>query len=129
MRSATRRKTGKDKPYLTWLHTQECVAFERRLEVTGLLDISPCQGRITAHHAGDHGTSQKAPDRTAIPLCDWHHQNGPHAIHGALGRRWWAFFGLDRETVIAGLLRRYGVDPENGAASSPRTVVEAKAKD
>jgi len=74
---------------------------------TGLLDISPCQGRITAHHAGDHGASQKAPDRTAIPLCDWHHQHGPHAIHGKLGKRFWEFHGLDRDKLIKELNDRF----------------------
>lgn len=41
-----------------------------------------CQGRIHAHHAGPRpGTAMKAPDDTAIPLCEKHHTEW----HGASG--------------------------------------------
>jgi hypothetical protein len=109
MRSATKKHTGKDKPYLAWIHTQQCVAFERRLIVTGLLDISPCVGRITAHHAGPHGLSQRADDWTALPLCDAHHQHGPHSVH-KLGKLFWAFHGLDRFGLIAALNLAYQLE-------------------
>lgn len=96
LRPNRRQDRKPDKPYLAWLHTRECAALFCRRE-------SPCKGPITAHHAGDHGFGQKPPDSTAIPLCDAHHQNGPHAIHGKLGKNWWAFFRLDRDLLIADL--------------------------
>ena len=107
MRSATRKKTGKDKAYLEWIHTQPCAVSGMRLEQSISADPSPCAGRTTAHHAGDHGASQKAPDRTAIPLCDAHHQHGPHAIHGPLGKNFWKFHGIDKEALIQSLNRAY----------------------
>jgi hypothetical protein len=116
MRSATKKRTGRDKPYLAWLHTQSCAVFEKRWEATGLLSISPCQGRMTAHHAGDHGASQKPPDRTAIPLCDHHHQRGPHAIHGPLGKRFWEFHGVDRDAIIGELNRKFEEEHGNRSA-------------
>jgi hypothetical protein len=101
MRSATKKRAGKDRAYLEWLHTLSCAAASCYSELT-----SPCSGRITAHHAGDHGFSQKADDRTAIPLCEAHHQTGPDALH-VLGKRFWKLHGLDRDELIADLNARY----------------------
>lgn len=97
MRSATRKREGKDRGYLAWIHTIPCVAVS---------DYSPCGGRVHAHHAGEHGMSQKAPDRTAIPLCASHHQTGPHAVH-RLGREFWSFHRLDMAGVVEALNSLY----------------------
>lgn len=56
-----------------------------------------CYGRIHAHHAGERpGIAMKAPDNTAIPLCETHHREW----HAATGM----FFGWTK------LLRRYWAD-------------------
>ena len=92
MRSATRNHVGKDRDYLEFIHSLPCAAAK---------DYGPwtCYGRIEAHHAGDHGFSQKADDRTAIPLCGRHHLNGPEAIHN-MGKRFWEHHGIDRDGLI-----------------------------
>lgn len=70
MRSATRKKIGKDPEYLAFIHSQACC-------VSG----SPHKGRLEAAHIGPRGLSTKAPDRAAIPLCSehrrWLHTVGP----------------------------------------------------
>ena len=55
---------GEDRQYVRWIHTLGCLAR----------DDHRCQGPIEAHHAGDRGLSQRAHDRTAIPLCLYHHR-------------------------------------------------------
>lgn len=114
LRPLRRADRKPDTAYISWLHSQPCVAFDARRIATGLLDISPCQGRITAHHAGDHGFGQRADDRTAISLCEWHHLHGPHAIHGKLGKNWWTFMGLVRGHVILGLRAKYEAETGKG---------------
>lgn len=98
MRSATRKKTGKDKAYLEWLHTLPC-------------SVSLCAERgvyqqIEAAHVGARGFGQKCPDSEAIPLCAWHHRIGPTSHH-RLGKTFWVYHGMDKEALIAELNRRY----------------------
>ncbi len=100
MRSATKNHTGKDCAYLAWVHTQSCI-------IAGI--GFPCSGPIEAHHAGEHGFSQRAPDRTAIPLCSNHHQYGRDAIH-RLGKRFAEYHEIDLGEVIATLNQRYQQD-------------------
>jgi hypothetical protein len=100
MRSATLKRLGRDREYLAWLHTLPCAVFAAHRY------FSPCWGRITAHHAGEHGLSQKCSDREAIPLCEGHHQKAPHGLHH-LGRKFWKFHGLDKLELIGELNARY----------------------
>lgn len=95
MRSATKRKLGKDPEYLAFIHTLPCTLLCDR-----------CEGLVEAHHAGDHGFSQKAPDRTALPLCAWHHRTGAFSAH-VLGRRFWGFYKIDRQKLVAELNAQY----------------------
>jgi hypothetical protein len=109
MRSATKKRTGKDPEYLDFVHEQPCAVFA----VDRL--FTKCGGRIHAHHSGDHGFSQRAPDSTAIPLCEAHHQAGPHAVH-RLGKRFYQFHGIDRDELIAGLNRKFEEEHGNRTA-------------
>jgi hypothetical protein len=52
VRSATRRRVGKDKVYLNWLHSQPCI-------VTGQLPV-------TVHHVRSFGSRRE--DRRGVPL-------------------------------------------------------------
>ena len=99
MRSVTRHHEGRDRAYLEFIHSLPCAAAK---------DSGPwsCGGRIEAHHAGDHGFSQKADDRTAIPLCQIHYLTGPHALH-RLGKGFWEFHGIDKDGLISDLNRAY----------------------
>jgi hypothetical protein len=99
-----RRKNRKmDKEYLAYIHTLPCA-------VSGTGIRYACRGRITAHHAGTRGLMQKADDRTAIPLCEWHHQEGPDAIH-KLGKKFWKHHGLDKDLLISLLQSNHFLTP------------------
>jgi len=65
---ATSRPT-RDPLYLAWIRSLACVVCHRTRN-------------IDAAHTGDHGISQKASDRRAIPLCRVHHDE-----YGRIGRR------------------------------------------
>jgi hypothetical protein len=97
VRSATKSRKGKDAAYLAFVHTQPCT-----IQGIGF----PCDGPIEAHHAGQRGLSQKAPDATAIPLCRGHHLTGRDSAH-RLGKRFFDFHELDREEVLRDLWGKF----------------------
>ena len=115
MRSATKNKVGVDKAYLKWIRSLPC-------SVPGCNAIF-----IEPHHAGPRGLSTRVHDRDAIPLCIAHHQNGagPHAIHGPLGKNWWAFHGIDRKELIDGLNAKY--EAEHLGVLNPMDVIGVSA--
>lgn len=92
MRSATRKRIGKDSAYLEWLHTLGCVCCGSK--------------RVEAAHVGDRGMSQKCPDKQAIPLCSAHHRTGPQAHH-VLGKGFFEHWKIDRDSLILDLNRQY----------------------
>lgn len=102
-RSATRLKLWKDSNYLRWLHDSPCVVCEL-LARTGpaLSQRYPTE----AAHVGERGLSQKCPDREAIPLCVEHHREGRQSAH-QMGKRFWAFHGLDKDQLIQQFNREY----------------------
>lgn len=61
---------------MLWTKTLQC-ALTVPGQSAGSLWLGPppdrCKRAIEAHHAGEHGVGQKAPDDTVIPLCDHHH--------------------------------------------------------
>lgn len=104
---------------MAWCKQQPCAALVMRHEVILKLgDLHPreaspmlaawmadtllrlkdagCDGHIEAHHAGAHGTGNKAPDDTVIPLCHKHHAQ----ITGQPGGRG-VFDGWPRGSVKA----------------------------
>lgn len=121
MRSATKKRTGKDDAYIAWLHTLPCICCEllrlRLIEAGQADEDSKVQtAKTEAAHVGIHGLSVKSPDREAIPLCgvtphmdrpaDGHHQEGLTSAH-KLQTKFWTYWGLDRETVIFALNSKY----------------------
>ncbi len=117
MRSATRRKAGRDTSYLEWIRDLPCVmclasaeavrATNLELLSAGWLGQSRVQrSRTEAAHVGDRGLSQKCPDREAVPLCREHHREGKYSAH-KLGKKFWMHWGLDRDTLIETLHRKY----------------------
>lgn len=79
---------GEDRDYVSAVHGLPCAARH----------LSPCHGRIEADHAGRRGLSQRAHDRTCIPLCTLHHRQR----HDASG----PFRSMDRETLRDWLITR-----------------------
>jgi hypothetical protein len=97
-RKAPRRVATADRAFLAWVKRQPCA-------VLGC--VWQWAYPVEAHHAGDHGLSQRANDRTAIPLCSTiHHRAGPHSIH-VLGKKFWAHHALDRDQLVARLNAAY----------------------
>lgn len=96
-----------DPKYLEWIRTQECVCCMRSVKDFHVrLARLDGLGIVEAHHAGEHGLSQRPPDRTAIPLCAWHHREGPHSAH-VLGRNFWDSWSLNRDALVARLNANY----------------------
>ena len=98
MRSATRKKIGKDAPYLAWLHTLPCAVSTPAVHRD--LAMSTNLARIEAV------LSQRCPDREAIPLCAFHHREGASSHH-KLGKLFWTFHGLDKAELIAKYQKKY----------------------
>ena len=98
-RKPRKKQPGDDPKYLAWIRTLPCEVFMRRF-------FDDCSATVEAHHAGEHGYAQRAPDRTAIPLCSYHHRTGPDAVH-QLGKNFWTHHGLDRDSIIKQLNERY----------------------
>lgn len=95
MRSATRKKTGKDPAYLAWLHTLPCC-----------VDSHVHGGRIEAAHLGPRGLSTKAPDRQAVPMCNGHHCG----LHMLGPKEFWKRHRQDPQEVIQKLNNEYEVE-------------------
>ena len=99
----------RDIPYLNWITTQQCCVCA--------IHFSPQFGRTYAHHSGPRGMGQKAPDRTAIPLCWRHHdRNSTKSVH-ALGKRFWVTYGLEREALVKELNERFDGEMDWRAAA------------
>lgn len=104
-----RKQTEADKAYLEAVRQLPCC--HPRLSLIGP-DALLCQGRIHAHHAGRKpGTSLKAPDSTAIALCEahhrqWHDANGVFSGWTKADRRRWADAAIDDTRRLVATTRR-----------------------
>lgn len=81
-RRLTRPGPGRDETYLEWVRLQPCI----------LMQFVQCFGRTHAHHAGP-----KRMDRTAIPLCQRHHDDW----HSAAGNGYFGGWDKERRRVFA----------------------------
>jgi hypothetical protein len=112
MRSATRKKTGKDSAYLKWIRTLPCVCccvygYGRLwLDLVLAPDMRQSTILVEAAHTRPHALSQKSDDRTCIPLCHTHHQGSPLSIH-VLGVKFWDRWGIERDELVAKLNEEY----------------------
>ena len=119
VRSATRKKTGKDPEYLAWIRSLPCVCCFRDYFATIPFptwhQIGQSQKQRTGSesaHVGDRGLSQKCQDREAVPLCKWHHTEGPNSSHHRLGKRFFERWRIDKAALISELQKRY--EEQNG---------------
>ena len=103
-----KKREGMDAKHITLLHELPCLACGR--EPHGSV-------RIEAHHLitggvarGERGTSLKAPDRCAVPLCMLCHQPGEtgSAHHAGQDESWFAERGIDARAVADALWRARG---------------------
>lgn len=62
---------------------------------------------IEASHTGAHGISQKAPDDRVIPLCRYHHREGPDALDRIGSRKFEEVHQISIAQIIAELNREW----------------------
>ena len=112
-RAKPRRGPVVDPKYRAFVRTFPCVACFGGLmadEDFGPLEAVLQGSRTECAHVGLRGLSQRCSDRETLPLCRAeHHQHGPESHH-KLGKRFWAFHGLDRPALIAEANQRYITD-------------------
>lgn len=93
-----RRKDRRRMPgYLAFIASQPCCVCERLTVFCRPADLFLL--RVEVGHVGDRGLGQKCPDDETIPLCKWHHTEGPSAAH-KLGKLFWATYGLNRDALL-----------------------------
>ena len=98
MRSATRRKVGRDPEYLAYIRSLPCCVC---VKLDAICVRGCSQTSLTeSAHVGPRGLSQKCPDKEALPLCAEHHREGQFSQH-SMGKMFWAHFGLNREQLLA----------------------------
>lgn len=113
MRSATKKRTGRDPKYLDFIRSLMCVCcyqidfdypsgrqefFEEQMR-----DWKPAP---EAAHVGERGLSQKCNDRETIPLCAEHHRTGKDSHH-VLGKSFWDHWSIDKDALVAQLQKRF----------------------
>jgi hypothetical protein len=110
VRSATRKRLGKDATYLEFIHSLPCCVCAL---LAGLIeknlgqDWAPEQATPTeAAHVGERGMSQKCNDRETIPLCQEHHREGKRSHH-KLGKGFWAYWRIDRDALLSQLQEEF----------------------
>jgi Recombination enhancement, RecA-dependent nuclease len=104
MRSATRKRIGKDDAYRAFIQGLPCVLCERQ-------HVRQNTRTEAAHVGATRGMSQKCSDRETIPLCAYHHTEGP-ASHHRLQKRFWTFHGINREATIRMFNEAYDTNRE-----------------
>lgn len=68
----------------------------------------------------DTGKSEKPSDRYAVPLCGWHHRDGPEAQHRGGEAAFWTRVGIDPFALAARLYEEYTSDRPERTARPPR---------
>jgi hypothetical protein len=118
-RRKPRRGPLVDLDFRRFVRTFACVAcFRELLRETDILRwwqlsiINPTE----CAHVGRRGLGQKCSDHECLPLCRKHHRTGPTSHH-VLGKRFWAYHGLDRVGLIMQLQGIYQRD--RGLLSAP----------
>ena len=78
-RGTSYSRRPRDQDRMTWCRAQPCALSRPGASCIELWhgppDVDACRDAIQAHHAGEHGLGNKAPDDTVIPLCDHHHDD------------------------------------------------------
>lgn len=117
----------RDTPRMLWVKSLPCCVSLIRMGMSvGADRVAPavagdwlgpmpdaCNGPVHAHHAGEHGTGNKAPDDAVIPLCEHHHADITNR-----GRRHGAFSDWPRGAVKRWELAMVAIYQERYAARS-----------
>ena len=100
-RTSSLVKPVRDKKYIAWLRTQQCLVC-RRFPSTAF--------PIEAAHSGNNGAGmgQKATDLDALPLCGSCHRTGRCSYHSfGIEAHWADFQGIDLALFRRELQRKY----------------------
>lgn len=86
---AIKPKRGRiqDEAFLAFVRAQPC-----------LVHSPECKWRVEAHHIG-----RPRDDRRVVPLCAWHHREGPDAVHVLGAREFERKFNVDFRAAIRSL--------------------------
>jgi hypothetical protein len=110
MRSATKKRIGKDPLYLHWIGTLPCCVCQAhidRAEESGNYVSWEQKTRTERAHLGPHGLSQKVPDRRVVPLCGYHHRDAAASLHALGPKVFWMLHSLNPEELITEYNRRF----------------------
>ncbi len=109
MRSATKKRIGKDPKRREWIRSLPCVCCWMlygdpaisfwQVNSEGFRDE---YSTVEAAHVGKRGLSQKCSDAETAPLCGEHHRTGKDSAH-RLGKRFWEHWGIDKKNLLAEL--------------------------
>lgn len=95
--------------YLQWLRRQPCVICAK----LGTVQTYPTEAaHVRAGYAGEEGwkptgMARRPDDWRAVPLCSWHHRDGPDAQHKASERAWWAGHDISPPQLCRELRAQY----------------------
>jgi len=101
-----------------WVRAQPCVCCQTIADAImhgnqkdSLGNYRPLQKSPTeVAHIGPRGLRQKCDPREVVPLCGvLHHRLGPYSAH-RLGKEFWKFHELGRESALRGLWEKYERD-------------------
>jgi hypothetical protein len=130
---APKRRPGFDDPkYRAWLKEWPClVCFAHWCEYAGTTLMLALQsqrrssywlllflrrtvqcGRTEVAHVGLRGLGQRCKDRDAMPLGSGHHRTLKDAAH-VLGKKFWAYHGIDKNEALEMLRRIYKEETGN----------------
>ncbi len=123
LRPNRRKDRVPDQSYFAYVRSFPCVICwllewrrdgkpENNIEALFVLrsqfDAPPQASPTEAAHVGDGSTGVKCDDRDVAPLCGLeHHREGKLSQH-KLRKGFWAYWGIDREKLIAELRADFG---------------------
>jgi hypothetical protein len=121
VRSATKNKTGKDKAYADWIRSLPCFCcyvagwlkwlrgeWSIEMVIPYRWESQTQQTRTEHAHVGDDkGMSVKCDDTESLPLCGWHHREGPESHHRNPRGKFFRLWGFDRDEAVKKLKEAY----------------------
>jgi len=119
-------KPERDQGYRAWIRRMPCLACFWKAQgwdywnsLERQRGARPLQTTPTeAAHTGPHGISQKASDRTCIPLCRLHHTEGPDSYHKLGEKKFQPQHGIIIRKIVKAL--NAGYEQEMAASRTGR---------
>jgi hypothetical protein len=103
------RPSGKNPKHLTAVRACPCLICGVE---TSRSEAAHIRMGSRDHNKMPAGIGQKPADKWTLPLCSWHHRDGPEAQHKGSERAFWQRHGIDPFGVAEAL---YSLSPNVGA--------------